>query len=36
MAFITITGLFVMKPDGTDLRMILPGTGTYGTVDWIP
>jgi Tol biopolymer transport system component len=36
MVFITITGLFVMQPDGTDLRMILPGTGTYGTVDWIP
>jgi hypothetical protein len=35
-AFISSTGLYVMKPDGSELRLLGEIPGLYGTLDWIP
>jgi Tol biopolymer transport system component len=36
LAFVTVTGIFVMDLTGDKLISLLSGTGTYGTLDWIP
>ena len=34
-AFISSTGLYVMKPDGSGLQLLAEIPGLYGTLDWI-
>ncbi|MGQ0603391.1 MAG: TolB family protein [Anaerolineales bacterium] len=36
LAFISATGLSVMRPDGSGLQKILPLTNAAGTLEWLP
>ena len=36
MAFVTVTGIFVLDLAGDKLTSLLSGTGTYGTLAWVP
>jgi Tol biopolymer transport system component len=36
MAFISAGGISVMRPDGSDLRTILPLTNASGSLEWLP
>ena len=36
MAFISATGISVMRPDGGELRILLPLTNAAGTLEWLP
>ena len=36
LAFVTVTGIFVMDLTGDKLTSLLSGTGTYGTLAWLP
>ncbi len=34
-AFLSLTGLYLMQPDGTQVSVLSAG-GTYGTLEWVP
>jgi Tol biopolymer transport system component len=36
LAFVTVTGIYVMDLNGDKLTSLLSGTGTYGTLAWVP